>query len=251
MQKSLFIVVLFFCFLACKTNWSVREVHMHNIPNNENISHADSAVLYLIAPYKTALEADMQKIIGISTADLVKGKPESPLTNYLSDLLLAEGLHYASTHLQASTVDLAYLNYGGIRNGLPKGEITISNLFELMPFENELVLLQIRGSDLLEFASCVAANGGDCVAGIKLGIKDEKASRFEINGMPVNPNKLYWIATSDYVAQGGDNMSMFLNREKYIQTGIKIRDCLIDHIRKEYQEGKTISPQSDGRIYYE
>lgn len=251
MQKSLFIVVLFFCFLACKTNWSVREVHMHNIPNNENISHADSAVLYLIAPYKTALEADMQKIIGISTTDLVKGKPESPLTNYLSDILLAEGSLYASTHLQASTVDLAYLNYGGIRNGLPKGEITIHNLFELMPFENELVLIQIRGSYLLEFASCIAANEGDCVAGIKLGIKEKKTNRVEINGMPVNPNKLYWMATSDYVAQGGDNMSMFLNREKYIQTGIKIRDCLIDHIRKEYQEGKTISPQSDGRIHYE
>ncbi|MGD9930328.1 MAG: 5'-nucleotidase C-terminal domain-containing protein [Mangrovibacterium sp.] len=251
MKKSFLLIAFIFGLLSCKSTLIIQDIHMQNIPNYENISTIDPAIEQLVAPYKQNLEADMQEIIAISTVELVKEKPESLLTNYLADLLLEEGARYAYQHPLQPLPNLAYLNYGGLRTQLPKGEITVGKIFELMPFENEMVLVQLTGADLYELASRLAANGGDCVSGIKLGIKDNKIGTFEIAGNPLNQTALYWVVTNDYVAEGGDGMTMLLNRKKYIQTGLKLRDCFIDHMRNEYQKGRTISPKLDGRIYYE
>jgi len=194
---------------------------------------------------------EMQEVIAFSEKELIRKKPESLLTNYLTDMLLYEGRMYASKLQSHPVPDAAYLNYGGIRTDLPRGPITIGKIFELMPFENELAIIRLKGKDMQEMAKVIAAKGGDCIAGMKITINADQSVRLEINERLVDPQMEYWIVTNDYVANGGDNMNMLLNRSIYINSGIKLRDCFINHMRNEYLSGKKISPTLDGRISYE
>lgn len=249
MQKALIILIFLCGILSCKSNLIIHDIKTENIPNSENLITVDSSVIKLVQPYKNNLTAEMQEVIGYSTVELVKGRPESRLTNYLGDLLLEEGRSYAERHSLEAGPMISYQNYGGLRTALPEGNITVGKIFELMPFENEMVLLKLKGDDVYAFAEKIAAQGGDCVAGIRLGIRDGKISRVEVNGKPLDPAAEYWLVTNDYVADGGDDMQMFAHQLKYIATGTKLRDCIIGYMRKHYQAGEKISPELDRRIY--
>lgn len=249
MQKALIILIFLCGILSCKSNLIIHDIKTENIPNSENLITVDSSVIKLVQPYKNNLTAEMQEVIGYSTVELVKGRPESRLTNYLGDLLLEEGRSYAANLPSKPVPVIAYLNYGGLRTALPEGNITVGKIFELMPFENEIVLLKLKGDDLYAFAEKIAAQGGDCVSGIRLGIRDGRVSHFEVNGKPFDRTAEYWLVTNDYVASGGDDMQMFAHRLEYIATGIKLRDCIIGYMRRHHQAGEKISPEPDGRIY--
>lgn len=251
MRQALIILIFLFGICSCKSNLIIQDIKTENIPNSDKLTRVDSSLIKLVQPYKDNLAAEMQEVIGTSTDDLVKERPESKLTNYLGDLLLEEGRSFAETLPKKPLPQLAYLNYGGLRTTLPRGEITVGKIFELMPFENEMVLLKLRGEDLHTFAEKLAAQGGDCVSGLKLTISDGKIADFEVAGQPFNRAAEYWLVTNDYVANGGDDMTMFTNRTAYIATGIKLRDCIIGYMRKEYKSGKKISPELDGRISIE
>jgi 2',3'-cyclic-nucleotide 2'-phosphodiesterase (5'-nucleotidase family) len=120
-----------------------------------------------------------------------------------------------------------------------------------MPFENEIVLIKISGKSFLSMAEKIAARGGEGVAGLKLGIKENKVSSLKIGENDFDPAKTYWLVTNDYIANGGDQMSMFLNPEQRIDTKAKIRDVLIERIGNSYKKNGAISVHVDGRIYNE
>ena len=122
---------------------------------------------------------------------------------------------------------------------------------ELMPFENEMVLLEISGANLVLFAERVAERDGSGVAGVKIGIKDQKVSSFLISGKEVDPDKSYWLVTNDYVANGGDKMTMFVDPKNYIASGETIRDLIIRYMEEKNEADQIISAKLDGRIFHE
>ena len=147
--------------------------------------------------------------------------------------------------------DVAYTNYGGLRVTLPKGNIILSNVFELMPFENLMVTVRFSGADMQQFFDYVAAGGGDPISGARFIIKDKKAVNVMIEGQPLNPEKEYVLLTSDYMANGGDGGKIFskaTGRETY---EIKLRDALLIYIEQQTKEGKILNPVNDGRISVE
>lgn len=248
MYRIVYLIAIISVLSSCKTKLIVTDFKADNIPNYQNISTIDSSIVSFVSPYTDEINKEMQQVIAVSNVPLVKKKPESLLTNYLADILLYEGQMYASKHQAQPIPSVAYLNYGGLRTDLPKGKITVGKIYELMPFENEMVILRLKGEDLYAMADMIAAKGGDSVAGMELKIKAGKTESFLINNQPVDRNAQYFLVTNDYVANGGDNMSMFLNRTMFINTGIKLRDCFIDHLKRDYLAGKIISPKLDGRI---
>jgi len=251
MQKALIVIIFMAGVISCKSNLVIHDIKTENISNADGLPQADSSLIKLVEPYKNKLTSEMEEVIGISTIELVKERPESELTNYIADLFLAEARRYAENHPSKPVAVIAFQNYGGLRTALPRGEITVRKIFELMPFENEMVMLKLKGEDVYAFVEKIAAEGGDCVSGIKLGIRDRKISYLEVAGKPFDRNAAYWLVTNDYVANGGDDMQMFAKRLEYISTGIKLRDCMISYMRREHQAGKKISPRLDGRIYLE
>jgi len=142
------------------------------------------------------------------------------------------------------------LNNGGLRASLPHGEITRGKIFELMPFENEMIVLELDGETTLELVNFIAEKGGMPVAGLTLVIENNKPQNITINGKPFDKNKTYKVVTSDYLANGGDKLSMLNKRLNDKLTGIKIRDAIIEYFIEQNKKGVTITSSLDGRIKY-
>ena len=107
--------------------------------------------------------------------------------------------------------DICLLNNGGLRTTLPKGNITKGRIFELMPFENELVVLTISGEKTQGLFDFLARVNGMPLAGAEMGIDNKNPVSIIIGGEAFDPGKTYRVLTSDYLAEGGDKMRFFLD----------------------------------------
>ncbi|HET6555981.1 MAG TPA: 5'-nucleotidase C-terminal domain-containing protein [Prolixibacteraceae bacterium] len=249
-RLSIVFLVLLFLF-SCNRHLVVREINTRNITVNSQAAPVDSVLESMVKPYRDSLEKDMNTLVAISATPLVKGKPESKLTNLVADILLDFGTAYAKKQQLNMLPDASYVNYGGLRASLPQGEITVQRIFELMPFENELVMVELSGTDFMQMAGKIASRGGEGVAGFRMGIRDGMAAILTVRGKVIDPQASYWVVTSDYIANGGDQMSMFANARQRINTGTKIRDELIRALTVRYRESGIIDAKEDGRIYHE
>ena len=203
----------------------------------------------MIQPYREKVSADMTEVLCKSSEALIGGRPESPLTNYCADLTLEESNRFCAEKHWAIKIDVSMINRGGLRIPLPKGEIKTMTMFELMPFENEIVFLKLKGDVMLEFVNHLAERGGEGVGGLRFGIKDNKAVQPQIGGKSIDPTGSYWLVTSDYIANGGDGSEILSKTMERIDTGIKARDLFIQHFRRLGKEGKVLTAKTDGRIY--
>jgi 2',3'-cyclic-nucleotide 2'-phosphodiesterase (5'-nucleotidase family) len=251
MRRFSFIFYLLLFLISCKTQLVVREINAGNVTIDSSIGAVDAGLDAMIKPYRDSIEHDMSKLVAVTSTAMVKGKPESKLTNLISDILLESGSEYCKKNRPDVKPDAAYVNYGGLRAPLPQGNVTVERVFELMPFENELVLLKVSGETLLQMAEKIAARGGEGLAGLKLGIKNDRVSSLTLAGNSIDKNAVYWLVTNDYVANGGDQMSMFLNQLERIDTRLKLRDLIILKLGERYRKYGVIDVKEDGRIYHE
>jgi 2',3'-cyclic-nucleotide 2'-phosphodiesterase (5'-nucleotidase family) len=154
-----------------------------------------------------------------------------------------------------TNVDVAMVNFGGIRlNQLPAGNVTTGKIFELMPFDNLLLLQKIKGSVLQQLCDLIAAKGGWPVAGMTMQIKDlpagqagKKAINITVGGKPLDPNAEYTVANSDFIANGGDNADM-LRTVPQITNGYLMRDAIFDYIKMLKSQGKNITANIENRV---
>lgn len=203
----------------------------------------DSALLSLIAPYRDSVDKSMNEVVGIAAATLEKKQPSGSLGNFMADAVLAMARTKFNT-----PVDFAIINYGGIRSlQLAKGTVTRGKVFELMPFDNLLVLQKLSGAQVQQLCDYLAARGGWPIAGAGFSIQNKKAVDVRIGGEPLQPDKTYTLANSDYVANGGDDAA-FLKPIPQINSGYLIRDALIGYIRNLHQQGQPIAENNENRI---
>nr|WP_321486668.1 5'-nucleotidase [uncultured Draconibacterium sp.] len=251
MRQTISYLLLITCLLftfSCKTAFVQRSYDVENISVSEELGTMDSTIVKLYAPYRNILEKDMNRMLAISEKELVKEKPESLLTNFLADLLLEQGAVVANDHQLNFTPAVSFFNYGGIRSSLPKGEITVGNIFELMPFENELVFIELKGDKMQAFMDYIADHGGGSVGGARMVIANDKANDVKIGGKEIDFNKNYWLVTNDYVAAGGDGLEMLAENEQFINSGEKIRDAIIDYLEELTNNNQHVNPKLDERI---
>lgn len=192
----------------------------------------DSTILAIITPYQVKIEDQMNEVLTYTKNDLEKGKPQSTIGNFVTDLCL----NYADAHI-------CVMNNGGLRTTISKGEITRGKLYELMPFENELVVLELNKDDYIGLLNYIGSRGGEPFSGITIAIN--KDGKILSNSWPVNFEKgeKVRVLTSDYLANGGDEMSFFHEKEQQ-KVGLKLRDAIIDYCSKT----DTIDVQLDNRI---
>ena len=192
----------------------------------------DSTILAIITPYQNRIEAQMNEVLTFTKNDLKKGKPQSTIGNFVTDLCL----NYADA-------DICVMNNGGLRTTISRGKITRGKLYELMPFENELVVLELNKNDYIGLLNYIVRRGGEPFSGITITINENE----EIlkNSWPVNFEKgdKVRVLTSDYLANGGDAMSFFQEKKQF-KVGIKLRDAIIDYCSKT----DTIDITLDDRI---
>ena len=242
------LITWFLIAISCQTNFIVKDYQAQNISISEAINPVDSQIIRIYQPYKDILDKDMNRVISISEIEMIKDKPESELTNFLADLLLEEGKQDATNLNQSFIPKISYFNYGGIRTSIPKGEVTIGKIFELMPFENEMVFVQLDGSQVQQFFNAIAEKGGDSVGGATFIISDNQAKNVVIDGEKLNMEEKYWLVTNDYIANGGDGLAVFSHKLQIINSGKKIRDVIIKYLEDKQKEGVTLNAKLDGRI---
>jgi 2',3'-cyclic-nucleotide 2'-phosphodiesterase (5'-nucleotidase family) len=233
-----------FIFSSCRSRMNVNHSEKVLYPISAE-QPKDSAILAYYLPYKANLDSQMNKVIARSAIEIVKGRPEGPLNNLMADAMFSTG------RLNKIPFDVAYTNYGGLRIGLPKGNITLNNVFELMPFENLITTVTFSGKNMQQFFDYVAEAGGDPIAGAKFRIKDKKAVDVMIGGQRLDVSKNYVLLTSDYMANGGDGGEIFSKATDRKTFEIKLRDALLNYMELQTKEGKILNPINDGRISVE
>lgn len=245
-RRLLWILSAVTVLTACKTApLHLASVHpQKNIELQPNIAE-DTALKNFIAPYKQKMDAEMNFKISSTRVDLNKAGDNSNLGNLLADYTFLGADEWAKNNL-GKPVDASLINLGGIRTAIGKGDILLKNVYEVMPFENEVVIMKMKGTDLaglFEYYTKTQVNNP--VSHLYIETEDRELKKALINGKPVDKHQTYYIATSDYLALGGDNMKFFSTGEM-ISTGIKLRDLFIEYFKKN----QDINPESDIRLNF-
>lgn len=227
----------------CSGNKISKKEEQHYIINTNQV---DSSAYYTILPYKQNMDKTMTEVIGIVETPLTKEQPESNLGNFVTDCLLKQCKQYAGK--DSSLINGVILNNGGLRTSIPQGELTVGKVFELMPFDNELTLVEMTGEKTNDMLNYIAAAGGVPVSGIKMEISAGKPKNVMISGVPFDIKKHYYFISSEYLTSGGDKMDFFKGAVKNTPLKKLIRDAIIDYCRSEQKGGRKINVSKDGRI---
>lgn len=217
--------------------------------NGKN-AETDSAIDNKITPYKKEIARLMNEVLIVSDVELLKGLPESNLGNFVCDAVLKKGNdHYAPA--DGKSIQLCLLNNGGLRSQLPKGNITVGKVYELMPFDNELVVLTMTGEKTRQMFEYLVSSGGAPIAGAVVTGKSKKVTGIKIGGEAFDESKTYKVLTSDYLSSGGDKYNFFANPVKIDTLHYLLRDAIIDYMKEENKKGNTIKTEKDGRVKLE
>lgn len=247
--KAIFLLLFFW---ACSSPQSPAYLEGYLIPvDSISAPQMDEAADSLISVYRSALEDEMQQVIAHSEHTMERGRPEGFLNNFVADLIMETGEKLYNPS-DGGSLDFTLLNYGGLRTSIPEGPVTRSRIFELMPFENEMVVITLSPDKTNELFEYLATEGiGMPVSGIRMTIMENGGWKASISGEPFDSNREYRVLTSDYLAGGGDNMVFFLEPENAEYLGMRIRDAIIEYLEKRHSEGDVISSKLDGRITLE
>lgn len=249
MKKNTLLLCLLFQILLAGCSHTLQTEYkttQYKITASDTLKETNRITEFL-QPYHDSLQLQMQEVVSYTDNPLIKGNPESNLGNFVADACqwLADSLARTG---QITNTDFTMLNSGGLRTALPKGNITRGNIFELMPFENELVIVYLPSDISDKLFSYIAKRNGNPVSGIKMQIKENEAINIEIQGKKISSNPECKLLTSDYLANGGDNLDFLVNLKRD-KTGVKVRDAIFLYLRHLQLSGSKITTMTDGRIY--
>lgn len=246
MKNKILLLFIILLSVSCKKEPQyLVKIEGKQLPISSEIS-TDSTIVAFIQPYKEKVEAEMNTVLSYTPIDLVRtdGDLESSLGNLMADMCYER----ANTVFNARTkknIDFAMFNYGGIRAGITKGAITTQNAFNLMPFENSLVVVEMTAEKVTELVQyLIDKNTAHPVSKhLKLTVKPNNYE-LKINNLPLDNSKTYFILTSDYLQNGGDYMVFFKDPVNLFKLDYKIRNSMIDY----FKEKDTIKVELDGRF---
>lgn len=225
-------------------------------PDLYNLRSYGRVMSDFISPYRDSLDFKMSSVLGRSRYDLPRFRPQSPLGNFTSDILREVGSNYYD-----HKIDVGIMNVGGLRNDLYAGDIKLGDIYRVFPFENTLAILEIKGKYLEEAIHQVEGKRLEAFSGtqITLNIKNEikpdgelqetsTATDIKIGGEPIDPERIYYVATIDYLAEGNDGMISLTKSSKYTNTGILLRDLMVDYIKGLNAKKIEIDSRLDDRV---
>jgi 5''-nucleotidase/2'',3''-cyclic phosphodiesterase and related esterases len=197
----------------------------------------------LLDKYKVSLDNQMKIEIGTAARTLEKGLPQGLLSNLTADVLKQKAEEVWGQ------ADFAVVNIGGIRSTLNKGPISLGNIYEIYSFDNTLVLLELPAEAVEDFFQFIASNRGEGLSeGIQLVVKNKEIASLKIGGQAIDKSKTYKVATLDYLAGGKDGMVALLEATEIKDSGITLRDIMIEYVKKQTANHKEIDATLDDRI---
>jgi len=187
--------------------------------------------------------ASVKEVVGYSPKEMVAHRPESELSNLIVDCLIAKTEEVTGKH-----VDVGFTNFGGIRISMPEGDVLLDDIMSMLPFNNFLCYMEVKGSDLRYLFERFASNRVEAFGGAEMVMGNYKLQSLKVGGKPVDDNKYYGVATIDFLLDGGDGVAIARNARNLVITDVLIRDSLMDYVRKMKAEGKPIEYKTDNRV---
>lgn len=211
---------------------------------------ADKTIDSFILPFRDHLNKTLDSTLCIATIDFTKKgqKLESTLGNLTADISLHQVAPVFKKRYNKE-IDFVLLNHGGMRSPILKGLVTARTAFEVMPFENELVVAELSYEKVKDLVSyLVERQQAHPVSNLRLSIlKDVKeAKELTVRGQLLEKGKTYLVLTTDYLQQGGDSMNFFKDPVQLYKTDYKLRNALIDY----FKSVDTLRVQLDKRMSY-
>lgn len=205
--------------------------------------YSDAALEATIAKYSAGVDSLMHLWIGTTERPLDNQGVE--LLNFFSDYVWQRGKELAPN------VDLAITNKGGLRDGLPEGKFSKGHIINMLPFRNFITVIDVKGSDLEDVFDVMARRGGDGVsANVKVkyeGGDDAEAEVIMIDGRKLDPDKIYRVATIDYLANGGDYMTGLTHGKPVAHSSDVVYDDLIKYFTVGKGKNKPLSGSLENR----
>jgi 2',3'-cyclic-nucleotide 2'-phosphodiesterase (5'-nucleotidase family) len=242
-SKTLTVLALSLSVAGCQRPWAASpSLGTTDVPVDKNLP-ADPQLEAQIAPYREEVTVKMSEVVGTAPVALSKGEYESPLGNFVVDLQLAQ-----AQPLYNKPIELSLTTNGGLRVPLPEGKITTGHVFELMPFENELVVLTLRGETVKQLFDYAAERKNAPIGNATYTVHNGNATDIKINGKPFDPGRTYTLVTSDYLAGGGDNLNMLKEAVQTEKLGLLLREAILQQIRQLTAAGKPVTAETGKRV---
>ena len=233
-------------FMSCKEEMYLERIEGKRIEINDSLT-AVSKIEDFIKPFREHVNKNLDSVLAYSvdTYSKTDGDLNTAIGNLMADAVLEE----ASPIFESRTghkLDMVLLNHGGIRAILSKGNITTRTAYEIMPFENSVVVTELKGSYVNEMIAYLQkAKRAHPIAGLTIKLDNNyELIEAKVNGESIDENRTYYVATNDYLYSGGDSMDFFQKSDTLYILDYKIRNVLIDYFSKK----DTINPVIDNRF---
>jgi 2',3'-cyclic-nucleotide 2'-phosphodiesterase (5'-nucleotidase family) len=240
--KLCFLLLIFSC-----ASLKISKIEGKRIDINNTLK-PDQSIEDFIKPYRELINETMDSVISYAPETYSKsdGKFNTAIGNLMADAVYSEG-NVIFNKRTGNNIDFVLLNHGGIRSIISKGDIKIRTAFEVMPFENSVVIAAIKGEQVNELITYLSKAKRAHPVSYQLQLtldKNGDVSSATINGEPIDRTKTYYVATNDYLFNGGDGMTFFHPNESLHVLDYKIRNVLIDNFKKK----DTLNPKRDNRF---
>lgn len=229
-------------------NYSVDSIVCHKLHFEDyDLSAYGKKMEECIAPYCDQLKEQMSVRLGYAPATLTRGRTQSTMGNFTADAYRKIG-----EKLTGRNIDISIMNNGGLRSDLAAGDVSMGTIFGIFPFENTIVVLDLKGSELEQLVQSNAARKLDSWSGtqITLAMDGDRciAEKILVGGQPLDPERTYTICTIDYLAEGNSGMTALTRAENINKTGVLIRDAMIEYVRELDAQGKQVTAELDDRV---
>lgn len=188
--------------------------------------------------------APVKVIVGYSTSEMEAKAPESALSNWFIDNIM-EAVEKES----GKKVDFGVGNFGGIRGIMPEGAIILDDLISMFPFKNQIVYLELPGSEIRSILETMAEERFQVLGGCRVVAEKEKLVSAEIGGEPLDDGKWYGVATISFLLDGGDGLYLAKNsRNLKVYEDMDIIDIILAKVKSLTDAGLPVEYHKDGRV---
>lgn len=234
--RNLYFVLVIIVATGCK---QTTEVHVNKIEGKriaiDETLEGDKAIEDFVAPFREHINKDLDSVLAYAVGDYSPKTDslETAIGNFLADIAheMSNPIYNKRT---GKAIDFAILNHGGIRSGISKGPLTARTAYQIMPFENSMVVVELKGEqikEMLEYLSKSKRANPFSRLSITLDT-DNKVSKALLNGKPIDYTKTYSVASIDYLYNGGSGMHFLKKNVGYYPLDYKLRNVIIDYLKK-------------------
>ena len=247
MIRNAFLIILLLGLLSSCKESEPQRIEGSRIEINEDIN-SDQSIEDYIKPFRDHVNNNLDSVISYAPATYAKtdGEFNTAIGNLMADAVYSESNPIFNSRT-GNNIDFVLLNHGGIRAIISEGDITTRTAYEVMPFENSVVVVALKGTQVNEMLSYLskAKRAHPVSKQIQITLDENfELQKASLNKQPISEDKTYYVATNDYLYNGGDRMTFFHPNDSLYVLDYKIRNVLIDYFEKR----DTINPKIDNRF---